>query len=439
MKRLGPIPLDIRTILIAGLLIRLAICPFFADSNDFPYWTSVVFDIKQGDGLYQDYDLWYPPVWGYVLSMLLPFMDLFNISPSMELCEAIPGTNNLINEGWLPSIGAIVIIKMPLIAADIANGYLVYRIAKRITDDEDKSLKAAMLWTFCPLTIWVSAGQGQFETLSLLFVLIGTYALLSGSYFLCGISMATATLTKITPSLAIFPMLALILVNRRDRENRTKNAAVFMLSGMLMTFVILLPHLINGEMQFVTSFLGVRLIGHNPLPTGFDGSLMMAFDPMRYINPSGSNVSAFSAVSFLLCLILTVFILAKKQFTEKQTVLLISACMCSLLMWITAPGYVQYYVTVVGVLAVCYVIDRRFGYLVWAVATLAMISMFATFTHAYPLIELGLIDAESLISIYDSIKEAMYFPEMVSTTLKFVPVLIAVYLAVKMSTEVEDE
>ena len=272
-----------------------------------------------------------------------------------------------------------------------------------------------------------------------MFVLIATYALLSGSYALCGISRATATLTKITPSLAIFPMLALILVNRKDRENRTRNATVFLLSGMLMTFVILLPHLINGEMQFVTSFLGVRLIGHNPLPTGFDGTLAMAFDPMRYMNPSGSNVSAFSAVSFLLCLILTVFILAKKQFTEKQTVLLVSACMCSLLIWITAPGYAQYYVTVVGVLAICYVIDRRFGYLVWAVAALAMISMFATFTHAYPLIEMGMIDADSLIGIYDSIREAMYFPEMISTTLKFVPVLIAVYIAVKMSMEVEDE
>ncbi len=438
MKRLGPIPIDLRTILIAGLIIRLAVCPFFADSNDFPYWTSIAFDVKQGDGLYQDYDLWYPPIWGYVISLLLPIMDLFNIAPSMELCGAIPGTNNLINEGWLPSIGAVVIIKLPLIAADIVNGYLIYRIAKRITDDDDKSLKATMLWIFCPLTIWVSAGQGQFETLSLMFILIATYALLSGSYFLCGISMATATLTKITPSLAIFPMLALILVSRKEGENHMKNAAVFVLSGTLMTAIILLPHIINGEMQFVMSFLSVRLVGHNPLPTGFDGTLM-AFDPMDYINPSGSNVSAFSALSFLVCLIISGYILAKRNFTDKQKVLLIAASMCSLLMWVTAPGYVQYYVTVVGVLSVCYAIDHRFGYIVWAVTALAMISMFATFTHAYPLIEWGITDADSLIGFYDTVKEIMYFPEMVSTTLKFVPILIAMYLAITMSRGVEDE
>ena len=40
---------------------------------------------------------------------------------------------------------------------------------------------------------------------------------------------------------------------------------------------------------------------------------------------------------------------------------------------------------------------------------------------------------------YDTVKEIMYFPEMVSTTLKFVPILIAMYLAITMSRGVEDE
>ena len=418
---------DIRYILLVGLLLRIAIMPFFADSNDFPFWTSVAFDVRHGEGIYSNYDLWYPPVWGYAIASMTPILDLFGCAPTMELSDAILSNNNLISEGWLVSVGAVVIIKIPLVLADILNGYIIYRIMKHLTSDEGISLRAAMIWTFCPLTIWVSAGQGQFETICVLFVLLAIWAYQKDSFLLSGMCVAAAGLTKITPILMAFPLFALIWVNSVNAKNGLKNCALYSFGVVAMCGLILFPQIINGEMEFVLSFLSARLVGHNPIPTGFDGTLM-AIDAMRYITPSGSNVSAYSALSMVISLMITAFIFGKKRFTNGQSIMLIAASLLSMLMWFPAPGYTQYYVVAVGVLCLCTAEDHRFEYAVWAVTALAMICMLGGFTHAYTLLELGVVDADTLLSIYDGFKTVLFYPESIATGLKFVPVLLSVVL-----------
>ena len=161
--------------LVVGAAIRLAMAPFFCDSYDFAYWTSIAFDIKNGNGIYADYDLWYPPVWGYVIGLMTPLLDLFNCVPSMRVIDEISWGTHMTGDGWVPSTGSIIILKLPLIIADIINGILIFKIARQLDFEEKAALKATALWMFCPLTIWVSGGQGQFDSLSLLFILLSIY------------------------------------------------------------------------------------------------------------------------------------------------------------------------------------------------------------------------------------------------------------------------
>lgn len=124
--------MDLKWILLLGFIIRISISPFFADSNDFPYWASIASDVSRGEGIYSGYALWYPPVWGYAISLMTPILDLFDCIPLMELSQDVIPDNNLIGEGWLVSVGAVVILKLPLMACDVVNGLLIYVIVKQI-------------------------------------------------------------------------------------------------------------------------------------------------------------------------------------------------------------------------------------------------------------------------------------------------------------------
>ena len=253
MKVLGKDVPAIAVAIIVGAVIRLAIAPFFMDTFDFAFWTATAFDIRTGNGMYSDYDYWYPPVWGYILSLMVPILDLFNCIPTEEIIIRMADDDLSTGDGWAVSTGALVILKLPLIAADLVNGLLIYKIVKRISGDERKSMGAATLWLFNPLSIWISSGHGQFDTVALMFVLLCIYAYLEGSRLMCGMAIAAATLTKVFPAFMVLPMFALILTSGKDRGIDIKGGCLYAIGGIGMTLIVLLPQIINGELQFVTS------------------------------------------------------------------------------------------------------------------------------------------------------------------------------------------
>lgn len=414
-------------ILILGAAIRLAIAPFFCDSYDFAFWTSVAFDVRNGDGIYADYDLWYPPVWGYLIASVTPLFDLFNCVPTMGLIDEVAWGTHITGQGWVPSIGSIVIIKLPLIVADVINGLLIFKIARHLEFNEKLCLSASALWMLCPLTIWVSGGQGQFDSVSLMFILIAFYAYLKNSYLLCGMSIAAATLTKIFPALVVLPLMALIFTRGDDKKQNLRNTGIYALGGIAMTALILLPQILHGEMEFVLSFITPKFGGGYPTPNGFDYTAMTMSVPSALV-PSGKNVSTYLIPTFIVDLIITVFILAEKRFSDKHALMLVTASMCTFLMWMPAPGYIQYYVPVIGLLSLCAMTDSRFRTLYMVIVILAMIPMLAGFTHAYPLMELG-IDAETVKSICKTIRMAFSpFTGFVSAII-FIPICLSMYFA----------
>ena len=412
------------TVLILGAILRLAIAPFFADPFDFAFWTSTAFDVRTGSGIYLNYDFWYTPLWGYVISLMSPLIDLFNFVPSQELWIGMSNDDLSTGDGWVASIGTIVVLKIPLIAADVVNGLLINKIVRKITDDDKKALYASIMWVFNPLSIWISSGQGQFDTIALMFILLGILAYLDGSLAVCGLSVSAAVMTKAFPAFMVLPMLALILFRKEGRVD-IKGASLYAVGGIAMTFLLILPQLLTGEMQFVTSFFTDRLFGTHPVPQGFDPTAMSFFS--EYIYPR-TDRSDYLLPSLAVMLIVTVFI-AVKRMDAKNGIIMLMTSLCVFLIWIPAPGFPQYYVIPVGMLCLCSCIDIKFAYLALFSGTVGVIHLYTCFEYASPMVVMGLFDLDTLYEIHDALGSAFGIFDGVIKTLRTVPMILAVVLS----------
>ncbi len=432
-------------ILLSGLAIRLALSPFFADYNDFSFWTGTAFDVMDGEGIYREYNYWYPPVWGYIISALTPILDLFGCTPLDTVIDGASSSGYRVGDGFITDPLAVFIIKLPLIFSDAACGYLVYSITKRITSDKRKGLVAAAVWTFCPLTVFTSAVQGQFETIEALFLLLALWAYLKNSYLESGAFIALSILTKPFSALALIPLTALIWTKGQDRNQSLKHTGMYIAGGLVVTAFIVLPQLIFGETEYLFGFLSNRSSVDFPLPSDFsmyipaDLSTSSQASLADFFTPSGSNVSTLFPVSLLLSLVLGVYIIVRNGVSDKCAVLIITAATCLHLMWYPATGYSQYYVPVMAVLSICTSLDKRFLYAAIAVTIVTMTTALWGFQHAYQLYEWGFVDVSTLNDVYSGMRAVLDIPDTITTHLKFLPVLVTVIISLMIVRRSSDE
>lgn len=424
-------------ILLSGLAIRLALAPFFSDYSDFSFWAGISFDVRVEGSVYRDYDLWYPPIWGYVISVMAPLLDLFGCTPLEEVVDPASTIGYAVGDGWIPSPAATFIIKLPIIICDVLCGLFIHSIVRRITDDERKALVSAALWTFCPLTIYVTAIQGQFDSIQILMVLLAVWSYQNGSYFETGAFAALSVLTKPFSALIILPLLALIITYEYGNGRWLKSSAKYVAGGLAMTALVILPIVINGETEFLAGFMNNRYIGTFPLPSDF--SMSITSSGSFSLAPSGGNMDSFFILSFLLSFAVSVFILARGKVSDVSAVLIVLMASCLHLIWYPATGYVQYYTIAIAALAVASAIDIRFKYLAYAVTVLAIIPALWGFNHAYQLYELGWVSVDALTDAYDVMHAIFDIPDTISSHLKFLPILLAVIFTVKMVRRDADE
>ena len=415
-------------ILAAGLAVRLILAPMFADYSDFSFWAGISFDVREEGSIYRDYDLWYPPVWGYVISAFSPLLDLFGCTPLEGVVDEASSIGYAVGDGWIPSPAAVFVIKLPIIISDVLCGFFIHSIVLRISDDRRKALLSAALWTFCPLTIYVSAVQGQFDSIQVLLVILAVWSYLNGSYFPAGAFVALSVLTKPFSALIVLPLLALIITYEYGNKRHVKSALGYIAGGLVMTAFVCVPIILNGETQFLTGFMSNRYSSGFPLPSGFSMSMLPVSESFG-LAPSGSNMNTFFFLSILLSLMLSVFILARGKLKDSYAVLIVLMASCLHLIWYPATGYVQYYVMAIAALAVASSVDVRFRYLAYAVTVLALIPAFWGFNHAYQLYEYGWVSVDALENAYSTMRSIFDIPDTIASHLKFLPMLLAVVLS----------
>lgn len=422
-------------ILLSGMAVRLAIAPMFSDYNDFPYWAGVAFDVMTGEGIYRGYNLWYPPMWGYVISVMTPFLDLFGVTPLETIVDAASQSGYSLGNGQVVSPVTVFILKIPLILADVFCGYTIYAIVRILTDDKKKQIGVLMLWIFNPLTIYVSAVQGQIDPISTFFLLLSVWAYLRNSYLPAGAFIATSVLTKPFTSLVVLPMMGLIWAYQYTAKDKLKSVGKYLFGGIAMTLLILLPQMINGEMSFVTGFLTSRYSTDPPLPSGFEMMVGTENIVVSDLFPSVSNLNTFFFISFILSLILTVFVIVKGRTSERGAILIITAAAICHLMWYSATGYIQYYVPVVAMLTICTIYKKYFTYAVWGVTVFCLICALHGFANFYQLYELGWASIGTLQDVTYYLDMILDVPNTLSLNVKFLPVLLSVILSIKLARE----
>lgn len=245
-----------RTVICAGLIIRLLISPFFAHPFDVFTWYTNAENLLSGA----------QPVWNYMMpysysfflfafpagaafNFLTQYFGSFTLSMSSLspiLNPSVPSDITLV-----PGVLFDFLVKLPLIASDTLVAVLLYNLMEKYSGDERVALSVCIMWWLNPLTIWVSAGWGMFDTLAALFALMTLYFLMKQEFALTGFSLAIAIAMKYYAAIFVLPVL--LLSWRDGRKVGLIHASLALIGSSALLFGIFLVRVFRGFNSIVTT------------------------------------------------------------------------------------------------------------------------------------------------------------------------------------------
>ncbi|MNO57952.1 putative dolichyl-phosphate-mannose--protein mannosyltransferase [compost metagenome] len=213
-------------IIMAAFIIRVIIAvtvpPFETDMSTFIGWAQHA--VEQGIGGFYSDDIFadYPPGYVYVLYVLGWLRIWFDL-----------------NYG---DIGTILLFKLPSMLADLAAGYLLYRMASQKSAGKSLlGLALAAMYLFNPAVIMNSAGWGQVDAFYVVFLISGMISLTGRRIERSAVWFAIAVLIK-PQSLIFTPVWLLAAWHYR----KWKSISVGMLYGAITFILLALPFFWNS-------------------------------------------------------------------------------------------------------------------------------------------------------------------------------------------------
>ncbi len=366
---------------VCGILIRLIFAATLTRIYDVSSWGFIIEDLRAGEGLYDVDQYFYTPIWGYFLEImrwvidLLPGMEVLVLDPST--IAPIPDVTFTLDDIRIPTLIFAFVIKLPLILVDVAVSYILYVLVREIAADEKKAIFAFGAWMFIAPAIFVSSVSGMFDNFAALMLLLSIFFLRKRFYYISGAALMIGIMAKIFPVLAIFPILVYITYTETSLKNRAMAYTEFLGSAAIVAGIILLPHLINGDINEVFNFLTYRLKGND---TGG-------------LSDSGQKLLTLIVGAILGALIVP-WLLSRKNQNATQSLLASTTILLSLFL-----GYYyqqQYLIEVLPLLILtCIVYQVRIGKLLIVLATLFVILNLGEI----PTMLLPLAECTNLISI----------------------------------------
>lgn len=256
-------------VLAIGLAIRLLLAPLLSYPFDITYWGTIIQNAESGNGLYGLSGYFYTPVWGYILNAegyllnSLSTLDLFGIRFGDLL--GIEALGDVHYSATVTTPVFNMAMKIPLVIVDTIVGYLVYRMVLEDTGDGRKAVMAFALWYLCPVVIYMSGVQAQFDCISAMLALVSIILFRKSHWFLGGAVFMVAALTKFFPAFLIF--IFIIYIIRRNGGLKT-GAIPFMkaVAGAVIAFlVIYAPAFLDGTAAYSLSFIFGRASDDKPL------------------------------------------------------------------------------------------------------------------------------------------------------------------------------
>lgn len=248
---------------IIALAVRLIVIPLLSHDFDIYHWALVIENIQTGNGLYGLDGYYYTPVWGYFLAFFSLIQDVFlDVGTfGIRLVELLP-IEDLVFEDHVATattLGFNISIKIVMVIIDLAVAWLLYRLLKDLTGSERKSLGGTALWLFCPVVIFMSGIQAQFDVISALFMLLTVTLLLKNHHLLAGATLATGILLKFFPAFTIFVLIGYVVVKQKSRMSAMKKLACSATGMLVMTMILYFPTLTDGNFMDSLFFVSGRL------------------------------------------------------------------------------------------------------------------------------------------------------------------------------------
>jgi hypothetical protein len=248
-----------RTLLIAGLLIRLLALPL-EGTEDVLVWKTWSYGALN-QGLSRLYGVGGQPPerglvrWGdRVTTVDYPPIALYELAVAGAVYRAF--SPSFENNRWLN-----VAIKLPVLLAELALSWLLFRVVGRRYGESAGMWAAASYWAN-PAMILAGSVLGYLDALMALPALGAIAAATLDAPIAAGVLVSIACLTK-AQAVFILPVIGLALWNGAPRRG-AQRIGVALVSAAVVFFMTLLPYLIAGASRNVAQGVG-SLLRHDML------------------------------------------------------------------------------------------------------------------------------------------------------------------------------
>lgn len=254
---------------IVSLVVHLVLTVFFSHTFDSEYWLIIIQNIENGNGLYDLNGYYYTPVWGYFLSFIDALIQASGSIPVLgdRFTDIIMIEDYNGFQAILASPDINFLLKLPLSVCDVVVGVLLYIIVQRYTGSERKGTIAMVLWSFCPIVVYMSAIQGQFDTISVLLLLVTILLIRDNNLLLAGLVFALATWLKIFPGVCLLVLIGYAIARHRGSQPALRSALPFVAGFAVMSAIIFLPQIMDGTLHLTLSFLTSRTSEYSIMST----------------------------------------------------------------------------------------------------------------------------------------------------------------------------
>ncbi|MBO5518636.1 MAG: hypothetical protein J5945_00615 [Candidatus Methanomethylophilus sp.] len=405
-------------ILLLGLAIRLVFAPVFTYPFDIEHWGVILQNTESGNGLFGLTGYFYTPAWGYILG----FEDLIiNLLPGMTYGERF--TDLLEIEGMVfPYQTATTTtpvfnfaMKLPLILVDVLVGYLIYRLVMSECGDERKAAIGFGLWFLCPIVIYMSSVQAQFDCISALLTLLCVLLVKRNLFFLAGVIFTIAALIKFFPAFCIF-LLCVYVVKATPGRLSWKNLLLSVSGAVLTALVIFLPQILDGTVMNAFSFVFGRT-------SEYDLMLMLRTYP-------------FIAVALVMLVVLAIFAWRMDDARRKQDFLVLILAMLSICtIFSPGPQYWIVYLPLLSYYIACR--DRNRALLICLIAMAILTTTAAFFNNSFSLLTtaseyLHLCEPQTVISWMHALDTPVFgtpLTQLAVCIVEFIQLIIMILIA----------
>ena len=219
---------------LIGLIVRFALAPFTGHPWDIKIWIDVgkrvfagqnVYDVGVKTNWYWGYYA-YPPLW----MIWCVFSYLFSA-----------------NQYFM-----ILVLKIPIIIADVFAAQAIYDVVLQRTKDEQKATKAFMFYFLNPFVILVGSIWGMFDAVPMILTFLSTIYLYNGRNTKSALALGLGIALKIYPAF-LLPLYFFYMVYKR-REGLF-DVLKYLLTCAAPTVVLSIPFLILNYKSYLTQIL----------------------------------------------------------------------------------------------------------------------------------------------------------------------------------------